>query len=87
MRSYHAAGSLSLASFVSVFVAKAEALEAEAFLESEAFVTLAKAEALAVLRGLVAAANDTTVRHTGHEPVEFGFVADDLANHRRMHAV
>ena len=85
MRSYHAAGSLSLASFAFVFAAKAEAL-VEA-LEAEAFVTLAKAEALAVLRGLVAAANDTTVRHTGHEPVEFGFVADDLANHRRMHAV
>ena len=102
IRSYHAAGSLSLplASVFTLsleaFLTEAEALEAEAaFAEAlslEAFVTLAKAEALeaeALEEGLVVpAANDPTGwRHTGHV-LEVGFVAvRDLANHRRMHAV
>jgi hypothetical protein len=76
IRSYHAAGSLSLP-LASVFTLSLEAFAAEAF----------PAEALE--EGLVVpAANDTTGwRHTGHV-LEVGFVAvRDLANHRRMHAV
>jgi len=97
MRSYHAAGSLPLASEAFALALEAFALEAFAL---EAFVTLAEALALEAeaspgLRGLVAvpaaaaaAESDTTGwRHTGHV-LEVGFVAvRDLANHRRMHAV
>jgi phytoene/squalene synthetase len=96
IRSYHAAGSLSLP-LASVFTlsleaflteaeaAFAEALEAEA-LEAEAL----EAEALEALEALeeglvVPAANDPTGwRHTGHVVCGFTVV---LANHRRMHAV
>ena len=85
MRSYHAAGSLPLASeaFVTFLAeALAEAFIAEAEAVAEAFL----AEAFLAEEGLVVpAANDTTGwRHTGHVVCGFTVV---LANHRRMHAV
>jgi hypothetical protein len=100
IRSYHAAGSLSLP-LASVFTLSLEAFltEAEAFpaeaafaeaLEAEAaFAEALEAEALeaeALEEGLVVpAANDPTGwRHTGHVVCGFTVV---LANHRRMHAV
>jgi hypothetical protein len=89
IRSYHAAGSLSLL-LASVFTLSLEAFLAEAeaaFAVEAAFAEALEAEALE--EGLVVpAANDPTGwRHTGHV-LEVGFVAvRDLANHRRMHAV
>jgi hypothetical protein len=86
MRSYHAAGSLPLAS--EAFLAEAEAFlaEAEAFIAEALAEAESLAEAFLAEEGLVVpAANDTTGwRHTGHVVCGFTVV---LANHRRMHAV
>jgi hypothetical protein len=91
IRSYHAAGSLSLL-LASVFTLSLEAFLAEAeaaFAVEAAFAEALEAEALeaeALEEGLVVpAANDPTGwRHTGHVVCGFTVV---LANHRRMHAV